>query len=118
MSEGRQYLVNTLEICQRVLDQIKPSPETEKFLNQIKEAGDKLEDLKDKIYLKTKKGINDAYLILEAAKSLETKIDECKSLSAEKSKELLEELETDVDAFASDVETLEGSAKSRTVVIT
>ena len=118
MSEGRQYIINVLEICQQILDQIKPAPQIENFLNQIKEAREKLEGLKDKVYLKTKKGITDAYMALETAKALETKLDEWKSLSAEKTKEILDELESDLAAFVTNVETLEGSAKSRTVVIT
>lgn len=118
MSEGRQYLLDTLEICQRILEQIKPCPETEKFLNQITEGMDRLEGLKDKVYLKTKKGINDAYLVLESAKGLEIKVDEWKGTSAENPKELPGELETELAAFINNIETLENSARSRAVVIT
>jgi hypothetical protein len=118
MSEGRQHIVDAIEICQKILDKVGSIPEIERLWNQIKEGKEKLEALKDKVYLKTKKGISDAYLVLESAKALEATVEAGIDSLAEKPEAFLEELETQVSAFVTNVETLEGGTKSRAVVIT
>jgi len=118
MSEGKQHILESIELCQQIVQLLSKLPQTEPLTGQIKEAIDKLEALKEKVYLKTKKGINDAYLVLEAAKSLRDYLESHKDQPQDRGQEFWQELETLVNELISNVDTLEGGAKSRAVVIT
>lgn len=107
MSEGKPYVLETLEICQRIWQGLQ---EDEEAKAQLQEGKEKLEVIKDKLYLKTQKGASDAYLVLEAAKAMEEAFHEREAFP--------EELSGQLSSFISNVEGLHGAVKSRSIVIT
>ncbi|MBI2875257.1 MAG: hypothetical protein HYY20_00055 [Candidatus Tectomicrobia bacterium] len=107
MSEGKPYVLETLEICQRIGQGLNEGEEAQP---QLQEGKEKLEAVKDKLYLRTQKGTSDAYLVLEAAKALE---EACEQREASP-----EEFSTQLASFISQVEGLHAAVKSRSIVIT
>lgn len=115
MSEGKPYVLETLEICQRIQQGLEEGPsgagdQDKEAKAQLQEGKEKLEAVKDKLYLKTQKGASDAYLVLEAAKALEEAFKEREALP--------EEFSTQLSSFIINVEGLHAAVKSRSIVIT
>lgn len=114
MSEGKPYVLDTLEICQRIRQGLEEGPSEgggeEEAKAQLQGGKEKLEAVKDKLYLKTQKGASDAYLVLEAAKALEEAFKEREALP--------EEFSTQLSSFISNIEGLHAAVKSRSIVIT
>lgn len=109
MSEGKPYVLEAVEICQRIQAGLDGS-EDEEAQAQLREGKEKLEAVKDKLYLKTQKGASDAYLVLEAAKALEEAFQEREANP--------EEFAAQLSSFISNVEGLHAAVKSRSIVIT
>lgn len=107
MSEGKPYVLETLEICRRIWQGLD---EGEEARVQLQEGQEKLEAVKEKLYLRTQKGASDAYLVLEAAKALEEAFEQRGAAP--------EEFSGQLSSFISQIEGLHAAVKSRSIVIT
>lgn len=116
--EGKPYILDALKICQGILEGWEgaaDSIESEKA--QLQEAMEKLEAVKDKVFLKTKKGVSDAYLMAEAATALEEAFEELKGSSNPEGSSL-EEFSSQLANFVTSVDGIHAASKSRSIVIT
>lgn len=117
-NEGKPYVLDALRFCQNILEGWEGAGDPfESAKAQLQEVLEKLEAVKDKIYLKSKKGLNDAYLLAEGAKALEEAVEELKA-SDPSGGSAREELSTQLSALVTNVDALHAAAKSRSIVIT
>ena len=116
--EGKPYVLDALELCGAILEGwegIAGLVESGKTL--LEEAKEKLEAVKDKVYLKSKKGLSDAYLMAEAAQALQQAFEEVKASDSPDGSSI-EEFSTQLSDFVTSVDGIHAAAKSRSIVIT
>lgn len=111
MSKGIEYITDSIAICERILYEGDNIPD--RLRSQIEDYKGKLDVLKDKVYLKTKKGESDAYAVLESAKLLQEYFEDLKDVC-----DFLGDFESELSSFITNVEGLQANAKSKSVVIT
>jgi len=116
--EGKPYVLDAMKACLGILEGWKEAAEqVESGKAQLQEAKEKLEAIKDKVFLKTKKGLNDAYLLAEAATALEEAFEELKA-SGNPHSPFQEEFSSQLTEFVTSVDGLHAASKSRSIVIT
>ncbi len=114
--EAKQYVLDSIERCREALSALDSidNPEIADQKKKIGEVVEKLEGLKEKVFLKTKKAMNPAYLVFEASQAV---ADQAAEL-ADGDEDALQEFKEAVAQLMHNLEGLEGSSKQHSVIVT
>ena len=115
-SEAKQYVLDSIEQCREALSTLDSAGNSslDKHRKGIEEVVELLEGLKEKVFLKTKKAMTPAYLVLEASRTVADHVEEM----ADADEDALREFSDAVNHLKDKTTTLQGASKSHSVIIT
>ena len=114
--EAKQNVLDSIERCREALSALESADgsDLDKFKTSIKETTELLESLKEKVFLKTKKALTPAYLVLESSQSVADFAEEVSGGDDGAADELGEAL----GQLKDNVAKLQGASKQHSVIVT
>jgi len=115
-SEAKQYVLDSIEQCREALSALDSAGNSslDKHRKGIEEVVELLEGLREKVFLKTKKAMTPAYMVLEASRAVADQVEEL----ADADDDALKEFGDAVSQLKEKTTTLQGASKSHSVIIT
>lgn len=114
--EAKQYVLDSIEKCREALSALDSAGDSslDGHKKAIEEVAELLEGLKEKVFLKTKKAMQPAFLVLEASRAVADHAEEI----ADADEDTLAEFAEAVGQLKSSATGLEGASKSHSVIVT
>jgi len=116
VSEAKQNVIDAIESCREALTALESAddPAVGDCKKTIGETSELLEGLKEKVFLKTKKALSPAYLVLEACKNVADLADELDP----DDEDSVGELGDAVNQLKDSATKLQGASKQHSVIVT
>jgi hypothetical protein len=114
--EAKQNVIDGIERCRETLAAIDSTENADLsgHAKKIEEIVELLDGLKEKVFLKTKKALTPAYLVLESSRNV---ADLAEEMDAEDDDDVMEFGEA-VDQLKDNVAKLQGASKQHSVIVT
>ena len=114
--EAKQNVLDAIESCREALTALDSADDSAvgKYKKALEETIELLEGLKEKVFLKTKKALTPAYLVLEACKNVADLADDLDS----DDEDSVGELGDAVNQLKESVSKLQGASKQHSVIVT
>ncbi len=114
--EAKQYVLDSIEQCRETLSSVNSTDNSglgdhKKTLEEVAEL---LESLKEKVFLKTKKAMTPAYLVLEASRNVAELAEEL----SDADEDSLNEFGEAMGGLKDNVAKLQGASKQHSVIVT
>jgi len=118
---GKEYLLQVIEICKNCQCQAEALGEAGKkaaFIKAVEEQRSIIENMMDRVFFKTPKGVNNASIVLESAQKLQGLLANLFSGSDEERGKRWPEAEEGLQEFAERVEGMVQAAQGKTLAFT
>jgi hypothetical protein len=114
--EAKQHVLDSIGLCREALSALDSAdnPSLVDRKKSIEEVAELLESLKEKVFLKTKKALTPAYLVMESSQSI---ADLAEELAAD-DEDSIEELGEAVSLLNENAAKLKGASKQHSVIVT
>lgn len=112
--EAKQNVLDSIERCREAVSSLADNADLEKHKKSIEEVTELLESLKEKVFLKTKKAMTPAYLVLEASQSAADSAEG----AAGGDEDAIEELAEAVKQLKDNAAKLQSASKQHSVIVT
>ncbi len=118
---GRDHLVRVIEICGKCEELTRNLPEgsgKEQFLKKLSDQKAVVENMMDRVFFKTPKGMNSASIVLESCEKLREAVESLGQGPEESWSKRWTETEEELQEFAERVEGMVQSAQGKTLAFT
>jgi len=118
MPEAKRYVVDSIKICKPVAEMANCHRMSGGTLEKLRAAVGKLDDLQEKVFLKTQKALNSAFAVLECARAVKEAFQRWQQAAEAGKPNATEDLEDTVTEFERSVSALESACKKHSIIIT
>jgi len=114
--EAKQHVLDSIERCRDALSALDSTDNSDfdDKKKSIGEVADLLESLKEKVFLKTKKALTPAYLVMESSQSIAELVEDITNGDDD----AIEDLSEAVRQLKENATKLQGASKQHSVIVT
>jgi hypothetical protein len=118
---GKEFLMQVIEICKNCQGQAEALGKVEEksaFIKTLEEQRSIIENMMDRVFFKTPKGVNSASIVLESAQKLQTLLPNLSPGSDDERGKIWSEVQEGLQEFVERVEGMVQAAQGKTLAFT